>query len=340
MRVRLDVVSRSRCSSSGWGGIQPYQAVHLGIETTAVEIDTAQLSGGIGRFRVVASDGVNTGHADSPAVALAFKPPRPRILSPANGAVVAWGSVVTLEGEAADAQDGLVPAGSLNWANQFDVIGSGPRLSLMDLPVGLNTITLEATNSRDLTAATSITINVVDELGATNPTLSIDPPQLSFHVAAGADSILERSLEIGNFGSGSLRFNAATDGTPWLSFSGESSVTVTTPRTLAVWADPTGLSAGTTYLASLTVTPTGQPQNARTISVRLSIGNVHDTAGLGAGRGDANCDGRIGAADVSAMLHNLSSNERAPSGEDDVNGDLTLDELDFDLLDGAIFGAR
>jgi len=55
------------------------------------------------------------------------------------------------------------------------------------------------------------------------------------------------------------------------------------------------------------------------------------------GRGDANCDGRITAADMPALIRNIITGERAACGLDDVNGDKSVDVSDIDPLVGRIF---
>lgn len=322
------------------GAAEPSRAVRLGVQGTEAEIDTSDLPGGTGHFRVVASDGVHTARADGPPVTVASKPPRPRILAPADGTAVAWGATLTVDGEAADAQDGSVDPGSLRWTSQYGPLGTGTRLSLTELPVGENTITLTATNSRGLSASRSISVTVADALGFTAPTLAVSPAELSFHVDAGSVAVAETTLQLGNLGGGTLRLTAETDGSPWLRVDGQSRVTLTAPRAVLVSADPAGLSDGSTYTAYVRITPSGQTQPAKVVTVRLSIGNVQDTLGLGLLRGDANCDGQISAADAIALVRNVAGMQRAPCGDDDLNADFVLDAADLELLPGAFFGHR
>jgi len=55
-------------------------------------------------------------------------------------------------------------------------------------------------------------------------------------------------------------------------------------------------------------------------------------------RGDANCDGRVSAADWPALLRNIVTGEQASCGGDDVNGDAHVDGADIEALTHATFG--
>ncbi len=54
-------------------------------------------------------------------------------------------------------------------------------------------------------------------------------------------------------------------------------------------------------------------------------------------RGDASCDGRVGAADLPALIGSLGTGERAACGLDDVNQDMHVDNADVEALVAAIF---
>jgi hypothetical protein len=53
--------------------------------------------------------------------------------------------------------------------------------------------------------------------------------------------------------------------------------------------------------------------------------------------GDANCDERITAPDLTAVLEVIGTGVRAPCGGDDANGDGVVDEQDLTLIIAAIF---
>jgi hypothetical protein len=126
------------------------QPLMVGVSSTSVQIDPANLGGGSAQFRVVATDGVQNAFADSLPFILADKPPRPRILTPEDGITVQLGQLLNLEGEATDPQDGVIPDTGLAWSTAGGSLGSGAQLSLTDLPVGATEISLTATSSLSL----------------------------------------------------------------------------------------------------------------------------------------------------------------------------------------------
>jgi hypothetical protein len=147
------------------------QPLMLGVSSTSVQIDPANLGGGSAQFRIVATDGVQSAFADSLPFILADKPPRPRILTPEDGITVHLGQLLNLEGEATDPQDGVIPDTGLAWSAAGGSLGPGAKLSLTDLPVGVTEISLTATNSLGLTATASVMVTVTAGLDqpARNP---------------------------------------------------------------------------------------------------------------------------------------------------------------------------
>jgi hypothetical protein len=161
-----------------------FQPLQINLHTTSAQIDTSQLGSGQTIFRVLASDGANTAQADSAPFTVAAKPPQPRILNPGDGARVHWGTLINFMGEATDPQDGGVSGSGLIWTNQKgEKLGTGAVLTRDDLPVGVNKITLTATNSAGLSASASVTVIVDDNLNLPGSTLSVGPTQIGWHVA-------------------------------------------------------------------------------------------------------------------------------------------------------------
>jgi len=148
--------------------------------------------------------------------------------------------------------------------------------------VGINLITLEATNSAGQTASTKVTVIVDDDLNLPGPTLTAGPTQIGWQVAAGETQVQSAQVTIGNAGSGSLSWNAG-ENSSWLSLS-ETSGTVPEggdPSTLTLFADPTGLVPGHTYstLVSIVKPASGSsPEQMITILVSLSTGDVWHVA--------------------------------------------------------------
>ncbi len=164
-----------------------FQPVAIGLDTTSTQIDTAQLGGsGTARFRVTASDGVNSAYADSAPFIMANRPPQPSILTPENNLHIQYGQLVNFSGMALDAQDGTVADAGLLWKDsQGGTLGTGSLISLDNLPVGSNVITLQATNSVGQTASATVTVVVGDDLNLPGPTLTAGPAQVSWQVPAG-----------------------------------------------------------------------------------------------------------------------------------------------------------
>lgn len=248
------------------------QPLQVGISANSAQVDTSTLGGGPVQFRVMASDGLQTAYADSPALLLANKPPQSRILLPGASAHVYLGQVVNLQGEAMDPQDGRIADSGLTWSSQLGALGTGTQLSVSDLPVGVNVVTLTAINSASL-AATSTTIITVDgDLDSPGPTLTAGPAQIGWQVAAGEMQLQTASLYIGNRGSGTVQFTVST-AAPWLTASAMSG---TAPATLTLAANPGGLADGAILDTTLTLTAVGDPAQVITVPVRLSVGDTFD----------------------------------------------------------------
>ncbi|MBN1248168.1 MAG: IPT/TIG domain-containing protein [Anaerolineae bacterium] len=115
------------------------------------------------RIKVLVSDGFHTGEAVSAAFTVTDKPPAPYIGAPEDGAVLLEGQPVTLRGGASDPADGEVAPGGLAWSSDRDgALGTGDAVQVT-LSVGTHTLTLAATNDAGLSAATSITIQVLGD---------------------------------------------------------------------------------------------------------------------------------------------------------------------------------
>jgi len=232
-------------------------------------LDTLPLGGSTTAIlRVVASDGVHSAYGDTVPFTMASKPPQPHILTPADGTQIHWGQLLNFSGEALDLQDGSVSGANLVWSSQFGQLGTGELLSIDDLPVGVNNITLEATNSLGLSASTQITVVVDDDLDWPGPTLSVGPAQVGWHVGIEAMGIQTADLSISNAGTGNLDW-IASEHAPWLTISAASG---TVPFTLTLTADPTGMAAGTALSTTLWVTsPESSHHTTQTVAIPVSL---------------------------------------------------------------------
>lgn len=255
-------------SRDGGATLQPL-AVNVGGQS--MQLDTARLGGGTAILRVVASDGVNTARADSAPFTVANKPPLPRILTPNDGLHIHYGQLVNLSGEAEDAQDGGVSGIGLAWSYQNGMLGTGPLLSVDDLPVGPNLITLTATNSLGLSAAVSLTVTVDDDLIPPGPTLAAGPTQFAWSFPEDATTPMTETLNINNAGGGTLNWTATSD-VPWLTLNTTSG---TAPASLTLTAQPSGIPNGSALSGYLTLTSSAvgnQPTQTIIVPVGLTVG--------------------------------------------------------------------
>jgi hypothetical protein len=255
-----------------------WQPVAAGLSDKTRAIDTASLGGsGTAKLRVTASDGANIGSADSTSFVMANKPPQPLISNPADNLHVHYGQLVNFEGMALDAQDGLVANAGLVWRiGRSTVLGTGAHLSIDDLPVGTNLITLKATDSKGLSASVSVTVIVDDNLDLPGPTLSVGPTTVGWGVPEGTIAQQTATVSITNTGSGNLHWTASTD-MAWLHLNVASGDVVEDgdPSPLVLSTNPTGLTSGTQLSAKVTITTGNQ---SVIIPVTLSVGNVHFTS--------------------------------------------------------------
>ncbi|MBA3471043.1 MAG: hypothetical protein H0T53_15520, partial [Herpetosiphonaceae bacterium] len=193
-----------------------FEPVELNVAANSAVVDTLILGGGATAIlRVTASDGAQTASAASPPFALASKAPQVTILSPASGARVAYGQTVNFAAQVDDLQAGSLPDASLTWRNQYGQIGTGPQFSAVDLPVGINTITLTAVNGA-LQTTSVITVEVHDDLDLPGATLTAGPDQIGWQFDLGAAQSQSATVYVSNVGSGTLSWSAS-ESVPWLS---------------------------------------------------------------------------------------------------------------------------
>jgi hypothetical protein len=307
------------------------QPVTLGVSGPGAQIDTANLPGGPGQFRVVASDGVQTAFADSPLLTLTNKAPAPRVISPGASATIVQGQLISLEGRATDPQDGAIVGSGLTWTLAGRSLGSGPRLTITDLPVGTDTITFRATNSLGLSASTDTMVTVNAYVDAPGPMLTVGPARIGWNVAAGSTQMQTATLEVGNAGSGELRFTATTSA-PWLTVSVGAG---TAPASLILSADPSGVPISGVETATVTLTALGTPGQAVTIPVALAVGNsftARPVAVAVSQRGDINGDGQVDRLDVALITAALNSRASGPDDPRDLNHDGVINALDARIV--------
>jgi hypothetical protein len=156
---------------------QTWEVLASDIAGASYDVDVDSVAGGDNTmFRVVASDGVNTGYGDSATVSIPNKAPFVGITGPQDGTVVQAGGLVVLGGAATDLEDGPFTDGSLTWSSDKDgLLGTGESLPVNTLSAGQHTITLTATDSNSASASQSITVIVGVPATLTVRPNSIDP---------------------------------------------------------------------------------------------------------------------------------------------------------------------
>jgi len=142
-----------------------WRMVQSGLTAMQAALPLAKLSGTTqGKFRVVASDGVNTGRDESAGVfSVPDKVPAVHITSPATGAHYVPGQPVALIGQAMDVEDGALSGDALQWTSDLSgAPGVGEMLHVTDLPEGLHTITLTAEDHAGHRVSEHVTILVAE----------------------------------------------------------------------------------------------------------------------------------------------------------------------------------
>jgi len=138
--------------------------IATGLTETEFAVPLAQLPGGRqARFRVLATDGVNTGvGVQEQAFVVPQKRPRARILRPESGAQFPAGAPVILQGDAYDVEDGHLREASLRWTSPAGVeVGTGTAISLDGLSPGTHRFTLTAEDSEGATGSDAVDVEVL-----------------------------------------------------------------------------------------------------------------------------------------------------------------------------------
>jgi hypothetical protein len=137
------------------------------LTTTSYAVEVNSMAGGSDvRFRVVATDGINTAIDETDqAITIPNQSPVPTIFNPANGSFTPPGGLVVLQGSAMDMEDGSLPDGSLVWSSDRQgELGIGSSVPLNSLASGQHIITLTATDSYGISAHTSVVIYIAHQI--------------------------------------------------------------------------------------------------------------------------------------------------------------------------------
>jgi hypothetical protein len=182
------------------GGIN-WQMLAAGLQNRALDLHFEQLRGSDhAKFRVIASDGVNTGASDSDgSLVVSNKPPLAQITSPATGSSFSTAQAIVFVGQATDLEDGTLPGSALQWSSDVQgPLGTGKSITVSSLAPGPHVVTLTATDKSGATNEARIGIQVTPELARADA----GPDRT---VAVGADVQLDGSHSTG-FGTLSYKW--------------------------------------------------------------------------------------------------------------------------------------
>jgi len=134
-----------------------------GLSSPSFDVNVNDMAGGSDvRFRVVATDGLNTGLDETDeAISIPNQAPLATILNPPQGGIFEPGSLVVLQGMGIDFEDGTLPDESLVWSSDVQGgLGIGPSVGLNNLVPGKHEITLDTVDSLGIHSNTSVTITI------------------------------------------------------------------------------------------------------------------------------------------------------------------------------------
>jgi hypothetical protein len=251
-----------------------WETVAIDFTETTLDLDLSFVANtDAGRIRVLASDGFHTSRDESDGVFVVAteKPVYVDILDK-DGAVFSGGQTVILDGEAYT-NSGSLPEDSLVWSSDLDgelAVGEQLAINAQELTEGTHEITLTAHDEEMQSGSDSITIHIYRDFSS----LSVDVELLSFTARKGDARVAEQVIEIWHLGSHSIKWSATADQKWILLFAGPTTqgkpIDIETLSDLVIFADPTGMSAGT-YTGTITITSNAEGIKTHTINVTFEI---------------------------------------------------------------------
>ena len=116
--------------------------------------------------------------------------PTAEITSPEDGATFEEGETITFSGNAMDPEDGELVGDALVWTiNGLGQIGTGESFTLDDLPAGIHTVLLTATDSEGASATAEVTISIQEKDGGS----PVEPQMVEIDIKPG---IFPNTLDI------------------------------------------------------------------------------------------------------------------------------------------------
>jgi hypothetical protein len=186
-----------------------------------------------------------------------------------SGGVTPAGQTVNVTSSSALSYTAATSAG---WLSVTPASGNTPgSLSVSVNPSGLaagtytGTLTVTAPGASNSPQKVAVTL-VVTGTPPANPSLNIAPGNLTFTYTSGSTTSGSQNLSVTSTGA-ALNITAAASGGAWLSVMPP---TGSTPSTLKISANPTGLAAGT-YNGAITITSNGAANSPQTVPVQLVV---------------------------------------------------------------------
>lgn len=133
------------------------------VTSRSLAIDFGDMPGGPhAKLAVIASDGINSGQAESGEFIVPAQAPEV-FIGELQSSFFRRGSEIILDAEVLDLQDDWISESQLVWTSSLSGrIGTGASLVVDNLPVGKHVLTLTATNSAGVKGSGTVTVYVVD----------------------------------------------------------------------------------------------------------------------------------------------------------------------------------
>jgi hypothetical protein len=250
-----------------------YAPLRLHLTGTGVVIPLAELGGTTqGKVRVIVSDGVNTGQADSAGFfGVPNQPPTVQMITPQEHATFGYGQLIPLSGAATDREDGALPESAYGWySNQDGFLGNGSSLDANLETIGIHTIALRATDAAGASSVVTRTIVLSDDVMIPAARLVVAPTATNFAATVGSSEVQTQSVSLRNPGASPLAWQASSDAA-WLSLGAASGAT---PADLELRVAPAGLAVGD-YLGVVTINGDGSAEPQRVRVTLTVVGPSH-----------------------------------------------------------------
>ena len=177
-------------------GGQSWRTVGAGIQSTdEFTFDMFRLPGSTNAFlRVLVTDGVNTGIAQTGPLTVPFKNPTASII-PLEVAEFTAGEPVSLQAFGSDAEEGILADNQVSWESDLDgFLGTGTTLTINDLSPGLHTITFEARDSGGMIGMDQIAVQILPQIR------KLEQAALSVKAVNQAQNLVDASINLSNSG--------------------------------------------------------------------------------------------------------------------------------------------